>query len=88
MHCHWILFIPQVKNQTKVTVKHNDKEIGLFRRILLQAWPYRFKILGYFLMSETLTDSVLVFGLSPIFLAWLPTLLLAAVTAVGLSRIR
>ena len=44
--------------------------------------------LGYFLMSETLTDSVLVFGLSPIFLDWLPTLLLAAVTAVGLSRIR
>jgi len=43
---------------------------------------------GYFLLSRTLTDSVTVFNLSPVFVAWLPTLILAAVAWAGMQRIR
>jgi lipopolysaccharide export system permease protein len=41
---------------------------------------------GYFLLSNTLADSGAVFDLSPIIVAWLPTLLLAGGTAIALNR--
>ena len=44
--------------------------------------------LGYFFLNRTLADSVAVFDLSPILLAWLPTLLLIVVTGIGLVRLR
>jgi lipopolysaccharide export system permease protein len=43
---------------------------------------------GYFFLNRTLADSVEVFDLSPILVAWFPTLLLSAVTVTGLSRLR
>ena len=43
---------------------------------------------GYFLLSQTLTDSVALFNLSPVFVAWLPTLILVLITLIGLRRIR
>lgn len=42
---------------------------------------------GYFLLSRTFADSGQVFDLSPVLVAWLPTLLLAAGTAVALRRV-
>jgi len=42
---------------------------------------------GYFLLSGTLADSAAVFDLSPVFVAWLPTLLLAGGTALALRRL-
>jgi lipopolysaccharide export LptBFGC system permease protein LptF len=43
---------------------------------------------GYFLLSRTLADSAAVFDLSPVFVAWLPTTLLALGTLIGLNRLR
>ena len=43
---------------------------------------------GYFLLSRTLADSAAVFDLNPIFVAWVPTVLLATGTLIGLSRLR
>jgi lipopolysaccharide export system permease protein len=43
---------------------------------------------GYFLMNRTMADSAAVFDLSPILVAWFPTMLLISITAVGLSRLR
>jgi len=44
--------------------------------------------LAYFLMNNTLKDSAEVFNLSPVLMGWLPTLILAAVTTVLISRTR
>jgi len=41
---------------------------------------------AYFLLSNTLADSGAVFDLSPIFVAWLPTALLAGGTLIALNR--
>ncbi len=41
---------------------------------------------GYFLLSRTLADSGTVFDLSPVLVAWLPTLLLLALTMLALRR--
>ncbi len=41
---------------------------------------------GYFLLSRTLADGGAVFDLSPIVVAWLPTLLLLAATMLALRR--
>ncbi len=41
---------------------------------------------AYFLLSRTMADSGTVFDLSPFLVAWLPTLVLAAGTAVALRR--
>jgi lipopolysaccharide export system permease protein len=43
---------------------------------------------GYFMFSRTLTDSSAVFDLSPLLVAWLPTILLAMVALFALSRLR
>jgi lipopolysaccharide export system permease protein len=43
---------------------------------------------GYFLLSRTMNDSGAVFDLSPILVAWLPTILLASGTIIGINRIR
>ncbi|MEE4184651.1 MAG: LPS export ABC transporter permease LptG [Gammaproteobacteria bacterium] len=42
---------------------------------------------GYFLMSRTMADSAAVFDLSPIVVAWLPTVLLALGTYLALRRV-
>ena len=42
---------------------------------------------GYFLFSGTLADGAAVFDLSPLFVAWLPTVLLAVATALALRRL-
>ncbi|MEC9376375.1 MAG: LPS export ABC transporter permease LptG [Pseudomonadota bacterium] len=44
--------------------------------------------LGYFLMNRTLADSAAVFNLYPLFVAWMPTILLTAVTFLLLARLR
>ncbi len=44
--------------------------------------------LGYFLLNKTLADSAGVFDLQPFFVAWLPTVLLGAIAAIGLARLR
>jgi lipopolysaccharide export system permease protein len=44
--------------------------------------------LVWFLMARTLTDGGAVWGLSPLFVAWLPTTLLAVAAAVALARVR
>jgi lipopolysaccharide export system permease protein len=44
--------------------------------------------LGYFLLTQTLADSVAVFSLSPILVAWFPTVLLFMVVWIGLNRAR
>lgn len=41
---------------------------------------------GYFLLSRTLADSGMVFDLSPILVAWAPTLLLLTFTLIALRR--
>lgn len=43
---------------------------------------------GYFLINKTLVNSSQVFELNPLLIAWLPTLALAAITWVALSRVR
>jgi lipopolysaccharide export system permease protein len=43
---------------------------------------------GYFLLSRTLADSAAVFNLSPVLVAWIPTVLLATGTLIGLNRLR
>jgi lipopolysaccharide export system permease protein len=43
---------------------------------------------GYFLLSRTLADSAAVFGLSPLLVAWAPTLILAGVVVIALNRAR
>jgi lipopolysaccharide export LptBFGC system permease protein LptF len=43
---------------------------------------------GYFLVSKTLVNSGEVFDLDPLLIAWLPTLALAVITVIGLSRVR
>ncbi|MDP6437525.1 MAG: LPS export ABC transporter permease LptG [Gammaproteobacteria bacterium] len=43
---------------------------------------------GYFFLSRTLADSGAVFELSPLLVAWFPTVLLAVVTLFALSRLR
>ncbi|MBA3562939.1 MAG: LPS export ABC transporter permease LptG [Gammaproteobacteria bacterium] len=43
---------------------------------------------GYFLISKTLVNSSEVFELNPLLIAWLPTLALAVITLVALSRVR
>jgi len=43
--------------------------------------------LGYFLLSRTMADSAAVFDLSPFVVAWIPTLLLVLITAIGLKRL-
>jgi lipopolysaccharide export LptBFGC system permease protein LptF len=42
----------------------------------------------YFLLTRTLENSAQVYDLSPMVVAWLPTLLLAAGTLVALVRTR
>lgn len=42
---------------------------------------------GYFLMSRTMADSAAVFDLSPLVVAWLPTVLLAGGTYIALRRV-
>jgi len=44
--------------------------------------------IGWFLVSRTLADGGEVWNLDPLIVAWLPTVLLAAVTAMALQRIR
>jgi len=44
--------------------------------------------LGYYLASETLANSGQVFNLNPIFVTWLPSVVLTAITIFALSRIR
>ena len=44
--------------------------------------------LAYFLLNRTMADSVAVFDLSPVIVAWVPTALLIVGTIVGLSRLR
>ncbi len=44
--------------------------------------------LGYFLASETLSNSGQVFDLNPALVTWAPTLVLLAVTLIALSRVR
>jgi lipopolysaccharide export system permease protein len=44
--------------------------------------------LAWFLMARTLTDGGAVWGLSPLFVAWLPTTLLAVAAGVALARVR
>ncbi len=44
--------------------------------------------LGYFLASETLTNSGQVFNLNPAIICWIPTLALLGVTIVALARVR
>lgn len=44
--------------------------------------------LGYFLASRMLANSGVVFNLNPAVLAWLPSLVLAAIAAFALSRVR
>ena len=44
--------------------------------------------LGYYLASQTLTNSGQVFNLDPAMVAWLPTLVLMGITTLGLSRVR
>jgi lipopolysaccharide export LptBFGC system permease protein LptF len=44
--------------------------------------------LAYYLASETLANSGQVFNLNPAVVNWLPTLLLAMITAAALARIR
>ncbi len=44
--------------------------------------------LGYFLASETLSNSGEVFDLNPALVAWTPTLALLVITVVALSRVR
>jgi lipopolysaccharide export system permease protein len=44
--------------------------------------------LGYFLLTQTLSDSVTVFNLSPILVGWFPTGLLFVVVCIGLTRAR
>ncbi len=44
--------------------------------------------LAYYLASETLANSGQVFNLNPVFVTWLPSGLLAAVTFYALSRVR
>lgn len=41
----------------------------------------------YFLFSRTMADSAAVFNLSPVLVAWLPTLLLTAATGIALRRV-
>ncbi|MGH8542883.1 MAG: LPS export ABC transporter permease LptG [Gammaproteobacteria bacterium] len=43
---------------------------------------------GYFLINQTLISSSEVFELDPLLIAWLPTLVLGAVTLAALSRVR
>lgn len=43
---------------------------------------------GYFLLNRTLADSAAVFDISPFLVAWLPTVLLATITLIGISRLR
>jgi lipopolysaccharide export LptBFGC system permease protein LptF len=42
----------------------------------------------YFLASRTLANSGQVFDIDPMLIAWAPSLALAIVTGVGLSRLR
>ena len=44
--------------------------------------------LAYYLVSEMLANSGQVFDLNTVLITWLPTLILAAVTAIALARIR
>jgi lipopolysaccharide export system permease protein len=44
--------------------------------------------LGYFLLNRTMADSAAVFDLPPLMVAFVPTLLLAGVTALLLARVR
>jgi lipopolysaccharide export system permease protein len=44
--------------------------------------------LGYFLATQTLVSSGEVFDLNPVVVAWLPTVILLAITGVAVSRIR
>jgi len=44
--------------------------------------------LGYFLLNRTFADSSAVFDLSPVMVAWLPTILLIIGTLAGLRRLR
>jgi lipopolysaccharide export system permease protein len=44
--------------------------------------------LAWFLVARTLTDGGAVWNLSPVLVAWVPTLLLAAAAAVALARVR
>lgn len=44
--------------------------------------------LGYFLLNRTFADSSAVFDLSPVLVAWLPTVLLIIGTVFGLRRLR
>lgn len=44
--------------------------------------------LGYFLLNKTLADSAAVFDLQPFVVAWLPTLMLGVIAAIGLLRLR
>lgn len=44
--------------------------------------------LGYFLLNRTFADSSAVFDLSPILVAWMPTIVLIVGTMFGLTRLR
>ena len=44
--------------------------------------------LAYYLISEMLANSGQVFDLNPALVAWLPSLVLLAVTFIALARIR
>ena len=44
--------------------------------------------LAYYLASEMLANSGQVFNLNPALITWLPSIVLAMVTAIALSRIR
>lgn len=44
--------------------------------------------LGYFLLSRTLTDSSALFNLSPVMIAWFPTVLLLVITSIMIARVR
>jgi lipopolysaccharide export system permease protein len=44
--------------------------------------------LGYFLLNKTLADSAAVFDLHPIVVAWVPTVMLGVIAAIGLLRLR
>jgi lipopolysaccharide export system permease protein len=43
---------------------------------------------AFFLLAKTLENGVLVFDLSPVVVAWIPTVLLATVTFIALARVR
>lgn len=44
--------------------------------------------LGYFLLNKTLADSAAVFDLHPFVVAWVPTVMLGVIAAIGLLRLR